>query len=402
VPSTSRPGKRKSPGPRKPRNTGRSRSSSRKKAKGGRLAAFIVAAGLVVLALAGAIWLIGGEKPEITAGSGTENPFVSTAEPSEASNPDLSAPESSQESPSGLSGSVKMPDNSPATTPEGAPLPAPSVQGPWARDTRTPTITDRSLPRGASPAERIVRAPGARTTGGVPERPKPRKGRIVLVIDDVGYNLEQLKPFLKFPGPIAFAVLPGLPHSKEAARMIKAAGKELLLHQPMEAVGGKDPGPGAIRKGMDELTIAAVIAENLASVPGAVGMNNHMGSAITEDPEAMRAVLEASRASGLYYLDSLTIPDSVVHSTALGLKMKTWERDVFLDNYPERAAILKQFDEGVKHAEKKGLSVMIGHVWSAQLAQTLVDLYPGLIEQGLSLSTISRIMIEDSDEDIGD
>lgn len=255
---------------------------------------------------------------------------------------------------------------------------------------------ERPRPAAGRPASAV------RSPGGVPERPKPPKGRLVLVIDDAGHNLRDLEPFLAFPGPLTIAVLPRLPFSEEAARRIRAAGKEVLLHQPMEALGGEDPGPGSIRLGMDDLEVAAVIAENLATVPGAIGMNNHMGSAVTRDPELMEAVLEAARASGLYYLDSLTVSDSVVDSVASRLNLKTWERDVFLDNYPERAAMLKQFDEGIKRAEKKGLSVMIGHVWSAELAQTLIDLYPGLIEQGFSLATISRIMLEDSDEDSGD
>ncbi|HSV57137.1 MAG TPA: divergent polysaccharide deacetylase family protein [Magnetospirillaceae bacterium] len=243
---------------------------------------------------------------------------------------------------------------------------------------------------------------GGRGPSAVPERPEPPRGRIVLVIDDAGHNLQDLEPFLAFPGPLSIAVLPRLPHSEESARRILAAGKEVLLHQPMEALGGEDPGPGAVRLGMDYLQIAAVIAENLTTVPGAVGMNNHMGSAATRDTETMGAVLEAARAAGLYFLDSFTVSDSVVHSVASRLNLRIWERDVFLDNYPERAAMLKQFDEGAKRAEKKGLSVMIGHIWSAELAQTLVDLYPGLIEQGFSLTTISRIMLEDSDEDTGD
>lgn len=342
-------------GPRRPRAAGKARSPFRKRqSKGARQAAFVAAAALVLAALALTVWLIGGWNP------GPEEVAVPGSTPSESARPGI---------------------------PEASPLP-PEAPSP------SPTPEGREAP------ERVVRAPGV--PGGVPERPRPRKGRIILVIDDVGYSLEQLEPFLDFPGPITFAVLPGLPHSLEAAQKIKEAGKELILHQPMEAVGGEDPGPGALKLGMDRLAMAAVIADNLASVPGATGMNNHMGSAITRDPEAVRAVLEAARASGLYYLDSLTIPDSVVHSTALSLNLKTWERDVFLDNYPERAAILKQFDEGVKQAETKGVSVMVGHVWSAQLAQTLVDLYPGLIEQGFSLSTISRIMLEDTDEDIGD
>ncbi len=281
-----------------------------------------------------------------------------------------------------------------------------SVAPPEARSYGAEGVPER-LPAAEPPPERPAgvaasRTGAGRSPGGVPERPKPLKGKLVLVIDDAGHNLRDLEPFLAFPGPLTIAVLPRLPYSEEAARRAKAAGKEVLLHQPMEALGGEDPGPGAVRLGMDDLEIAALIAENLATVPGAVGMNNHMGSAVNRDPILMEAVLEAARASGLYYLDSLTVSDSVLHSVASRLNLRTWERDVFLDNYPERAAMLKQLDDGIKRAEKKGLSVMIGHVWSAELAQTLIDLYPGLIEQGFSLSTISRIMLEDSDEDSGD
>ncbi|HOX13298.1 MAG TPA: divergent polysaccharide deacetylase family protein [Spirochaetia bacterium] len=324
---------------------------------------YSAAAVLVLAALAGAAWITG-------AFPGRESPGPGAAAPEALRPSDSAAP------------SLETRSYGAEAAPERSPVP----EAPPER------------PAGGT----VVRTGAGRSPGGVPERPKPPKGKLVLVIDDAGHNLRDLEPFLAFPGPLSIAVLPRLPFSEEAARRAKAAGKEVLLHQPMEALGGEDPGPGAVRLGMGDLEIAALIAENLATVPGAVGMNNHMGSAVTRDPRMMEAVLEAARASGLYYLDSLTVSDSVLHSVASRLNLRTWERDVFLDNYPERAAMLKQLDDGIKRAEKKGLSVMIGHVWSAELAQTLIDLYPGLIEQGFSLSTISRIMLEDSDEDSGD
>ncbi|NLJ45288.1 MAG: hypothetical protein GX430_01840 [Treponema sp.] len=330
---------------------------------------YTAAAVLVLAALAGAAWLIG-----IVPGRGVPGPGA------------------------GDSRTAGRPADARSTAPA-APPPETRSYGAEAALERSPAPEarpERPAPSEGQPVSAV------RSPGGVPERPKPPKGKLVLVIDDAGHNLRDLEPFLAFPGPLTIAVLPRLPYSEEAALRAQAAGKEVLLHQPMEALGGEDPGPGAIRLGMDDLEVAAVIAENLATVPGAAGMNNHMGSAVSRDSRLMEAVLEAARASGLYYLDSLTVSDSVLHSVASRLNLKTWERDVFLDNYPERAAMLKQLDEGVKRAEKKGLSVMIGHVWSAELAQTLIDLYPGLIEQGFSLSTISRIMLEDSDEDSGD
>jgi len=234
-------------------------------------------------------------------------------------------------------------------------------------------------------------------------RPAKTKGVLVFVIDDAGHNEWQLRPFLDLPFPLTIAVLPGLPHTAGAVAAVEASGKELILHQPMEAIGGLDPGPGAIRADMDDATIRSVMRRNLRQVPGAVGMNNHMGSKATSDVRVMSTVLDEASAAGLYFLDSLTIGDSVVHSVASLMRQSTWERSVFLDNTPDKASILHYIAEGTKIAEKRGYAVMIGHVWSAELAQTLADLYPQLMEQGFSLSTISRIMMDtDDDDDIGD
>jgi polysaccharide deacetylase 2 family uncharacterized protein YibQ len=257
-------------------------------------------------------------------------------------------------------------------------------------------------------------APASPDTGAAvvqePANPDNRKkqtsrsrGTLIFVLDDAGHNTWQLEPFLKLPGPVTIAVLPGLPHSVEAAAMVKAAGKELILHQPMEAIEGLDPGPAAIRTDMDDATIRALVRENLSSFPDAVGMNNHMGSKATSDVRVMTAILDEVRQAGIYFLDSLTIGDSVVHSVASLMRQTTWERSVFLDNTPDKASILHYIAEGTKVAEKRGYAIMIGHVWSAELAQTLTELYPQLVEQGFSLSTISRVMMDkDEDDGLGD
>lgn len=230
------------------------------------------------------------------------------------------------------------------------------------------------------------------------ERPKQKK-ILVFIIDDAGHNLWQLEPFLKFPGPLSISVLPSLPYSKKAAEMIKSAGKELMLHQPMEAIGELDPGPGAIWSGMDDETIRKTIRSNLTEVNGALGINNHMGSKASADTRIMSTVLDETEKLGLYFLDSLTTSDSVVHSVASLMRQSTWERSVFLDNNPDKASIQHFVVEGSKIAEKRGYAIMIGHVWSSELAQTLTDLYPVLIEQGFSLSTISKIMMDSYDDD---
>ncbi|MDR1288347.1 MAG: divergent polysaccharide deacetylase family protein [Treponema sp.] len=211
------------------------------------------------------------------------------------------------------------------------------------------------------------------------------------MIDDAGNNLRELEPFLRFPGPLTIAVLPGLPHSAEAARRIRAAGKEVFLHQPMEAIGGQDPGPGAVYSGMDGETIRSVIKANLAEVGPVAGMNNHQGSKITMDVKAMETVLALCREEGIYFLDSRTIAGTVVPETARRLGVAIGERDVFIDNSQERSSMLKYIEEGLTKAESRGSAVMIGHAWSPGLAPILAELYPGLSSRGYSLSTASGL-----------
>lgn len=248
-----------------------------------------------------------------------------------------------------------------------------------------------TIPKREKAEPYIVSAQRARESSGQKAQPT-----LIIVIDDVGYNLNELKPFLKLPFPITVAVLPQVDHTKEAAEMAAAAGKEVILHQPMQALGGNNLGPGGIYLDTKEEDIRATIAKNLDEIPQAVGMNNHMGSAVTRDEKTMRVVLDIAKSRGIYYLDSLTAPDTATASLCHELSIPYWERDVFLDNKGDKESISAAIEEGKKVASARGAAVLIGHVWSAELAQTLMDIYSGLVEEGYSLSTISRYMIAQS------
>jgi len=226
-----------------------------------------------------------------------------------------------------------------------------------------------------------------------PDSPRSEPA-LIIVIDDAGHNLEQLDPFLKLPFPLTIAVLPGLAYSVQSADRIRASGKELILHQPMQALGGTDPGPGAISLDMTPTAAAEVLASNLDSLGSVAGINNHMGSALTRDPERMRAVLDIVKMRGIYYLDSLTSSGTATAALCREMELPYWERDVFLDNSGDKQSILHALEEGKKTASAQGAAVMIGHVWSSELAQTLMDIYPQLVEEGYSLSTISHYMIK--------
>lgn len=245
-----------------------------------------------------------------------------------------------------------------------------------------------------SPSETTVSPPAA--PAAIPWKPEAEEvPELVFVIDDVGNSIEQLKPFLKLPFSITFAIMPDRRYTAECAAMIKAAGKEYILHQPMEAVGGADPGKSAIYTGMDAEEIRKILQHNFAQLPQALGLNNHMGSAATSDPEVMDAVMEYLHENDLFFLDSLTISNTMGKTAAESRRVPYLKRNsMFLDNENDQKAIIDAINEGRKVAEKSGHAVMIGHVMTGELADVLLQLYPGFIEDGFSLKEISELFIE--------
>lgn len=185
---------------------------------------------------------------------------------------------------------------------------------------------------------------------------------IALVIDDLGDSLVEGRRVIALPAPVACAVLPHTPHGDVLAREAHAAGKEVLLHLPMEPVGESEAGPGRIETGMPALELSITLDHDLASVPHAVGINNHMGSRLTRDRDAMRRVMRGIRRHGnLYFIDSLTTPASVAAQVAREEGVPALARQVFLDDDPRPEAVDAQFDQLLQAARRHGAALAIGH-----------------------------------------
>jgi polysaccharide deacetylase 2 family uncharacterized protein YibQ len=215
--------------------------------------------------------------------------------------------------------------------------------------------------------------------------PEAREARMAIVIDDVGYSLSGLKEFLALPFPLAFSVLPDLPHSREAGRLIAAAGKELLVHLPMEPSSGTNPGPGAVLTSQSDEQIRQRLEASLELLPQAVGLNNHMGSRATADRRVMGVVLGFLRERGLFFLDSRTTAETLGPELSAQLGVSLLQRDVFLDNENSAAYIEGALEHGARAARQRGSAVLIGHVQNVELAGELRRLLPGLAGAGVRL-----------------
>lgn len=222
-------------------------------------------------------------------------------------------------------------------------------------------------------------------------RAAPR-GKLIFVIDDVGNNLDELKPFLHFPGPLTLSIMPQRPYTLESYRMILGAGKVPILHQPMQADGNQNPGAGAIYTAMSKGQVDAVLKKNLSGMPEIRWVNNHEGSKATSNIDTMTYVLGYLKSRGIHFLDSRTSPESAVKQAALRLGLPYYKRNsYFLDNEVKSSDIEKEIEFGLNVARKEGYAVMIGHVWDRDLPRLLIDWYPRLVAEGYEFADIRSL-----------
>ncbi len=217
---------------------------------------------------------------------------------------------------------------------------------------------------------------------------------VAVIIDDIGFDLRIVEELAGIPAPIAFAVLPHTPHAVEAAKLFHAAGKEILLHLPMEphSYPGESPGAGALMADMDAGEIRRQIREDLAAVPFVSGVNNHMGSRFMEDEARLAIVMEELRAKGLFFVDSRTTADSRGRESAGRARVRFAARDVFIDHAPGYAAALENLTGAFRQGRKNGAPVlMIGHP-HMETVRAIRDALPFWQKEGVNVIPVSAYL----------
>jgi len=161
----------------------------------------------------------------------------------------------------------------------------------------------------------------------------------------------------------------------------------------MEPIDEREAGPGALTRGMTPREIALTVDYDLTTVPHAIGVNNHMGSLLTQDRDSMHILMRHLGQQGnLFFLDSLTSAQSIAHEVAMQSALPTMVRDVFLDNDRSNEAIREQLLRAVTKARRHGSAVAIGHPYPETLA-VLNEQLPTLREQGIELVSISDLLM---------
>ncbi|WP_345829666.1 divergent polysaccharide deacetylase family protein [Erwinia sp. HDF1-3R] len=186
-------------------------------------------------------------------------------------------------------------------------------------------------------------------------------GKLSIVIDDFGYRPAQENQVLQMPPAISVAVLPDAPGARVMATKAHQRGHEVLIHLPMAPLSKQPLEKNTLRPDMSSAEIERIIRAAVASVPYAVGLNNHMGSAMTSSLPAMQKVMQVLNNYNFYFLDSMTIGNSQSVPAAAGTRVKVIKRRVFLDDTQNEADIRKQFLRAVHLAQRDGSAIAIGH-----------------------------------------
>lgn len=215
---------------------------------------------------------------------------------------------------------------------------------------------------------------------------------ISIIIDDMGYRLRTGQRAVNLPGAITYSFLPHAPHVNQLSQLAYEQNKEIMLHLPMEAEGGKKLGPGGLTECMTEEKFLEVLQSNINSIPHMRGFNNHMGSLLTKSQLWMsRLMREMAVNKKLFFVDSKTTSDSVALKVARAEGLKSINRDIFLDHEGSAVFIEKQLKQLIKRSQRKGTALAIAHPKRITLA-VLEKWLPELEQKGIKLVPVSTLI----------
>lgn len=217
--------------------------------------------------------------------------------------------------------------------------------------------------------------------------------KIAFVIDDCGYSVPLAEKLGRVKYPLAMAIIPYTPHSRESAEIFRRLGKTVFLHQPMEpkSYPQNDPGKGAVLLNMPESLVEISLRKNVEDLGGKIdGFNNHMGSGLTESREKMQQVFTVMKSYTNFYVDSYTSPKTVAYDECLKAGMVCAINNKFIDNESDPAYIRGKIMDGVNLAKANGSIIMIGHLREATV-NVLVEMLPELEAMGVDIVPVKEL-----------
>jgi hypothetical protein len=196
---------------------------------------------------------------------------------------------------------------------------------------------------------------------------KQKKAQIAIIIDDIGNKRADADAFA-LPEKVTFSILPHTSFSTQFSTYSYHQGREVMLHMPMESLHGEALGDGALLASMYPEEVENTLLLALESVPHAIGVNNHMGSKLTQITLQMNAVMDVLNNNNLYFIDSRTTKFTKAYQIAQQHGVATAQRHIFLDHYANEAFLEKQFEQLLRKARRNGAVIGIAHPYKISIS----------------------------------
>lgn len=227
----------------------------------------------------------------------------------------------------------------------------------------------------------------------VPIEVTSSRPQIAIIMDDMGRSMKTFRNLLELDLLVTPAIMPETRNATEAALLFQDAGREYMIHMPMQpqSYPRVSPGTNALLLGQSEAQTRKLVRYYMEKVPGAVGGNNHMGSGYTQSRTAMRVVLDELQQAALFFIDSKTIGNSVAYDEARRMHVPTASRQIFLDNTEDVAYIRKQIRKMIRMSDDRGELVAICHPYPETL-QALRQELPWLKQQQVEFVPASTLV----------
>ena len=216
--------------------------------------------------------------------------------------------------------------------------------------------------------------------------------RVVIVLDDFGNNMNNVEALFSIGIPVTLSILPNLKYSSRIAREALDRGYEVILHLPLEphrkdVVEEQD----SINSRLTDSEVLGRLRRDIESIPGLVGVSNHMGSKATEEEHLMEVIFKELKARNLFFLDSFVTKKSVCEEVAEKAVIKYARRSIFLDNRLDDEYIRGQIDELKDVAFRTGSCIGIGHDRKATV-RVLAEALPELESEGVRFVKLSEVV----------
>jgi len=216
--------------------------------------------------------------------------------------------------------------------------------------------------------------------------------KMAIVIDDMGNTIQAASELLEMEVPITIAIMPFRRYTKQVEQMAVAAGVEIMVHMPMQPIDypHTNCGRGALLLSMSDQQIINTINSVINDISAAKGLNNHMCSAFTQDPQKMAVLMQQLKDKNMYFVDSRTTTATVALDVARAYNVPATKREVFLDNTPSVSAVQSQLRLAVKKAKMQGSILVIGHPYPETI-QALRMTIPEIQDQDIQLVYASEL-----------